>query len=110
MASGDGESEGASPFDEEERRRELGELRPFKLQKLCAEQGLDESGGKQALIDRLIDQSATTGTGTRSRHLPCQTCPARPVPSARFVTRFSVVAQGSGRRRAVGWERLRPRL
>ena len=61
MASGDGESEGAPPpFDEEERRRELGELRPFKLQKLCAEQGLDESGGKQALIDRLIDQSATT--------------------------------------------------
>ena len=39
MASGDGESEGAPPFDEEERRRELGELRPFKLQKLCAEQG-----------------------------------------------------------------------
>ena len=60
MASGDGESEGAPPFDEEERRRELGELRPFKLQKLCAEQGLDESGGKQALIDRLIDQSATS--------------------------------------------------
>ena len=77
MASGDGESEGAPPFDEEERRRELGELRPFKLQKLCAEQGLDESGGKQALIDRLIDQSATTnanatGVGARSRHLPCQ--------------------------------------
>ena len=75
MASGVGESKGP-PFDEEERRRELGELRPFKLQKLCAEQGLDESGGKQALIDRLIDQSATTGTGARSRHLfrACQTC------------------------------------
>ena len=75
MASGDGESDGAPPFDEEERRRELGELRPFKLQKLCAEQGLDESGGKQALIDRLIDQSATTQLALG---LAAATCPARP--------------------------------
>ena len=33
------ESRRTPPLDEEERRRELGELRLFKLQKLCAEQG-----------------------------------------------------------------------